>query len=169
MATLYGRSLVSFKVVELKDELTKRGLHLSGKKQDLVERLEQYILEHEIEDVDAVPRQDSNPGQSGRSSDEEIPPTVQIDTNLEENDIIKEYMMMRQSQFKSAIEEVKQHKAVEKPSAGQTDKKKEPFTGNIDSDDEDAPLKQKKSPKKQKDRHTSASESEGEISRSSQH
>jgi len=45
---------VSFKVVELKDELTKRGLVLSGKKTDLVDRLEAYILEHEIEDLDEV-------------------------------------------------------------------------------------------------------------------
>ena len=50
--TLHGRPLTSFTVIDLKAECAVRGLTKSGKKQDLVERLEQYILKHEISDID---------------------------------------------------------------------------------------------------------------------
>ena len=50
-ATLHGRPLTSFTVIDLKKECADRGLTKSGKKQNLVERLEQYILEHEIPDI----------------------------------------------------------------------------------------------------------------------
>ena len=128
MATLNGRPLKSLKVADLKEELAERGLAQSGKKQDLIERLEQYILEHEIEDIDETAGETSK-NSSNQEESGEIPPTVQIDTNLEENDIIKEYMMMRQSQFQSTMEEVKQVKAAVSPSSTATsvsDKKESP-------------------------------------------
>jgi len=52
VATLHGRPLTSFTVIDLKKECADRGLTKSGKKQNLVERLEQYILEHEIANID---------------------------------------------------------------------------------------------------------------------
>lgn len=36
------------KVVELKEECKKRGLPVSGKKADLVERLEEYVRDNEV-------------------------------------------------------------------------------------------------------------------------
>lgn len=36
------------KVAELKEELKKRGLPVSGKKADLAERLEAYVVENEV-------------------------------------------------------------------------------------------------------------------------
>ena len=47
MATINGKPLMSLRVVDLKDELEKRGLSKSGAKEALVQRLEEYILEHE--------------------------------------------------------------------------------------------------------------------------
>ena len=47
MATIHGKPLMSLRVVDLKDELEKRGLSKSGAKGALVQRLEEYILEHE--------------------------------------------------------------------------------------------------------------------------
>ena len=40
--------LAELKVVELKEECKKRGLAVSGKKAELVERLEEYIAENEV-------------------------------------------------------------------------------------------------------------------------
>ena len=51
VATLHGKPLTSFTVINLKEECASRGLTKSGKKQDLVERLEQYILEHESDNL----------------------------------------------------------------------------------------------------------------------
>ena len=95
MATIHGKPLMSLRVVDLKDELEKRGLSKSGAKGALVQRLEEYILEHEVEDRDDAP--------AGGDSAE--PPSVQIDTNLEDNPMIREYMMMRENQFKTAMVE----------------------------------------------------------------
>ena len=53
-ATLRGRPLTSFTVIDLKEECAVRGLTKSGKKQDLVKKLERYILEHEILGNDKV-------------------------------------------------------------------------------------------------------------------
>ena len=130
---------MSYRVVDLKEELEQRGLSKSGAKKDLVERLQLYILEHETEFDDDV-GEEAAEVQGGS-----IPPKVQIDTNLEENDIVREYMMMRQSQFKSAIEE-----------AGQ--QKEEPAVVVADEDEEDIPLSRgrKDSPKKRRGRGASA-------------
>ena len=95
MATLHGKPLMSYRVVDLRDELEKRGLSKTGAKPVLVQRLEDYILEHETEDVDDAPEEDSM----------EVPPSVQIEEDMEDNPMIREYMMMRENQFKSAMEE----------------------------------------------------------------
>ena len=55
MATIQGKPLMSLRVVDLMDELEKRGLSKSGAKGALVQRLEEYILEHEVEDRDDAP------------------------------------------------------------------------------------------------------------------
>ena len=94
MATLHGKPLMSYRVVDLRDELEKRGLSKSGSKPVLVQRLEDYILEHETEDVDDAPEDSSA-----------VPPSVQIEEDMEDNPMIREYMMMRENQFKSAMEE----------------------------------------------------------------
>ena len=44
MATLNGKPLTSYRVIDLKEELEKRGLSKLGAKKDLVQRLEEYIL-----------------------------------------------------------------------------------------------------------------------------
>ena len=50
MATIHGKPLMSLRVVDLKDELEKRGLSKSGAKGALAQRLEEYILKHEVEE-----------------------------------------------------------------------------------------------------------------------
>lgn len=46
----------AMKVVELKEECKKRGLAVSGKKADLVERLEAYSAENEVRSSIGVPQ-----------------------------------------------------------------------------------------------------------------
>ena len=132
---------MSYRVVDLKEELEKRGLSKAGAKKELVARLEEYILANEAESVE-------NSGESDGQNEEDKPPEVQIEANLEENDIIKEYMMMRQSQFQSAMEE----------------KSKEPAPESKNDDEEDAPLSKGKSPRKRRGRGASSSVSESEDS-----
>ena len=138
---------MSYRVVDLKEELEKRGLSKSGAKKDLVERLEGYILENEAEDKSDPP--------SPNEMEEDAAPSIQIDTNLEENDIVKEYMMMRQNQFKSALEE--SGKKAESPK----------IAGEANEDDEDAPLSRNKSPRKRgRGRNSSAASDSDESVKS---
>ncbi len=141
MATLNGKPLMSYRVVDLKEELEKRGLSKSGAKKDLAERLEQYILQNEVDEEEEDVEEDSD--NSGNVAGGSIPPSVQIDTNLEENDIVKEYMMMRQTQYQSAMEGVVQHKAVE--------------------DEEDIPLSRNRSPRKRARTGTTSDSDESGI------
>merc|ERR1739842_245259 len=149
MATLHGRPLTSFRVIDLKEECADRGLPQSGKKQDLVARLEQYILEHEIPDIDGFATGGGGPSNKSRNEDSSDIPGIEVDGVDEENDIIKEYMMMRQSQLKSAMEEAKQVKNASATSTAVSNKKEKavkskpekvkviPEVVDIDEDDED--------------------------------
>ena len=181
MATLHGRPLTSFRVIDLKEECADRGLPQSGKKQDLVERLEQYILEHEIPDIDEFATGGGGPSNKSRNEDSSDIPGIEVDGVDEENDIIKEYMMMRQSQLKSAMEEAKQVKNASATTATAVSDKKEkavksrpekvkviPETVDIDEDDEDTPLVRapKKTPKKRKEKTISESSVKGAGSQS---
>ena len=108
MATIDGKLLSSLRVVDLREELEKRGLDKNGLKKDLVKRLEEYMVQNKAEGSD----NDSEEPEVVEETkpEESVPPSVKIDTKLEENDIVKEYMMMRQSQFQSAIQEVEENK-----------------------------------------------------------
>ena len=88
----------------MKVELEKRGLSKSGAKKDLVDRLSKWMLANEpsaaaaAEDVGAESGSTSaQPGPLGS------PPNVSLAQNLCDNDIVQEYMRMRQSQFESAL------------------------------------------------------------------
>ena len=180
MATLHGRPLTSFRVIDLKEECADRGLPQSGKKQDLVERLEQYILEHEIPDIDEFSAGGGGPSNKGQNEDSSDIPAIEVDGVDEENDIIKEYMMMRQSQLKSAMEEAKQVKNASATATAVSDKKEKavkskpekvkviPEVVDIDEDDEDTPLVRapKKTPKKKKEKTISESSVKGAGSQS---
>ena len=182
MATLHGRPLTSFRVIDLKEECADRGLPQSGKKQDLVERLEQYILEHEIPDIDDHEFATGGGGPSNKRQNEDSSdiPGIEVDGVDEENDIIKEYMMMRQSQLKSAMEEAKQVKNASATSTAVSEKKEKavkskldkvkviPEVVDIDEDDEDTPLVRapKKTPKKRKEKTISESSVKGAGSQS---
>ena len=182
MATLHGRPLTSFRVIDLKEECADRGLPQSGKKQDLVERLEQYILEHEIPDIDDHEFATGGGGPSNKRQNEDSSdiPGIEVDGVDEENDIIKEYMMMRQSQLKSAMEEAKQVKNASATSTAVSERKEKavkskldkvkviPEVVDIDEDDEDTPLVRapKKTPKKRKEKTISESSVKGAGSQS---
>ena len=181
MATLHGRPLTSFRVIDLKEECADRGLPQSGKKQDLVERLEQYILEHEIPDIDEFATGGGGPSNKSRNEDSSDIPDIEVDGVDEENDIIKEYMAMRQSQLKSAMEEAKQVKNASATATAVSDKKEkavksrpekvkvmQPEVVDIDEDDEDIPLVRapKKTPKKRKEKTISESSFKGAGSQS---
>jgi len=125
MATLHGKPLMSLRVVDLKEELEKRGLSKAGAKKDLVARLEEYILEHEKEDADDSPESSSVP--------------------FEDNPMIREYMAMRESQLKLAMEEKAQAEtssaaSVETPDAPEDKSDGEPTNKTAAEDDEDEPL-----------------------------
>ena len=187
MATLHGRPLTSFRVIDLKEECADRGLPQSGKKSDLVERLEQYILEHEIPDIDEFATGGGGPSNKSRNEDSSDIPDIEVEGVDEENDIIKEYMAMRQSQLKSAMEEAKQVKNAsagaipaatatavsnkkEKPVKSRPEKVKviQPEVVDLDEDDEDIPLVRapKKTPKKRKEKTISESSFKGAGSQS---
>lgn len=112
MATLHGRDLMSFRVVDLKDELEKRGLSKSGAKKELAERLGKYLLEHEKNEEGSNDEESNESTEAGgQGAEGSVPPTMKIDTKLEENDIVREYMMLRESQYKSAVEEKEEEMA----------------------------------------------------------
>lgn len=96
MATIDGKPLNSLRVVDLKEELNKRGLSKSGAKKELVDRLSQYLTENG-EDGDAVVGEEAPVGS---------PPNVNLAQNLAENDMVQEYLRMRQTNYESTMSEV---------------------------------------------------------------
>lgn len=103
MATINGKPLGSLRVVDLKVELEKRGLPKSGTKKDLVERLENFILRCEDPPADGGSRSDEV--LHSRSNPVRSPPNVAISQNVSDNDIVREYLKMRQDQYANAMSE----------------------------------------------------------------
>jgi len=72
--------LYSLKVTELKAELKSRGLPISGPKADLIQRLENYMQEHE--DVEVVEEEEYNKAQEEANSKAKVVAQEKEDSNL---------------------------------------------------------------------------------------
>lgn len=115
---LDGRPLSSLRVVDLKEELEARGLSKSGAKKDLLQRLKTYL---DQQPPRSIPLAAANPSESESPSkispkEAEVPPALtspsrvsaadlppmKIDAQLSDNDFVKDYLALRQSQFQSA-------------------------------------------------------------------
>ncbi|XP_059080912.1 apoptotic chromatin condensation inducer in the nucleus-like [Tigriopus californicus] len=121
---LGGRLLSSLRVVDLREELVTRGLSKSGAKKDLVHRLKTY-LDQQSSPI-ATSTAESTPVEepSTESPKAEPPPAtpaappltsperpsaapgalpqMKINAQLSDNDFVKDYLALRQSQFQSA-------------------------------------------------------------------
>jgi len=79
--------LHSMKVTELKQELKSRGLPVSGAKAELIERLENYMQEHEgVEVVEEEETEDSVENVDEKASDEKVEEPVSNDISVNANE-----------------------------------------------------------------------------------
>ena len=103
--TINGKPLASLRVVDLKEELQKRGLPKSGNKTELIERLKGYLAKQQIQPQ----HQNANDlHQSGTGHDTGVgggaqPPNVSLAHGLTDNDFVKDYLKLREAQFASAL------------------------------------------------------------------
>ncbi|KAK9766964.1 Mitotic exit network component, variant 2 [Basidiobolus ranarum] len=85
MSTLDLTSLKKLKVADLKELLTKEGLSVAGKKEDLLARIsEHYKIKgsHEDEELpDLAPPENFDWNEAGLSNDADLPPELRGDTN----------------------------------------------------------------------------------------
>ena len=106
--TINGKPLSSLRVVDLKVELEKRGLPKSGNKNDLIERLSQYLLKQtQNQDMGApgnYPAQEQSLGSPGAQ-----PPNMSLSHGLTDNDFVRDYLKLRETQFASALSEQDAH------------------------------------------------------------
>ena len=105
--SINGKPLTSLRVVDLKVELEKRGLPKSGNKNDLIERLSNYLLKQ---------TQNQNVGlQENYSAQEPVvapgvqPPNMSLSHGLTDNDFVRDYLKLRESQFASALSDQETH------------------------------------------------------------
>ena len=97
MATIDGKPLASLRVIDLKAELEKRGLPKSGAKKDLIERLSKHLI------ATTAAAGSSEDHDQGAAQAMGSPPNVNLAQNLCDNDIVQDYLRMRQTQFESAL------------------------------------------------------------------
>ena len=106
--TINGKPLSSLRVVDLKVELEKRGLPKSGNKNDLIERLSQYLLKQtqnqEMGAPGNYPAQEQSLGSPGAQ-----PPNMSLSHGLTDNDFVRDYLKLRETQFASALSEQDAH------------------------------------------------------------
>merc|ERR1712212_499135 len=95
-ASIDGKPLSSLKVIDLREELIKRGLSKAGSKKDLVDRLSQFITD-KGEHAEAKVAEEAPVGS---------PPNVNLAQNLADNNTVQEHLRMRQTNYESTMSEV---------------------------------------------------------------
>ena len=128
--TINGKPLSSLRVVDLKVELEKRGLPKSGNKNDLIERLSHYLLKQtQNQDMGAsanYPAQEPSLGSPGAQ-----PPNMSLSHGLTDNDFVRDYLKLRETQFASALSEQDAH--LQSSRVEQANDQSVAFAGHIES------------------------------------
>ena len=128
--TINGKPLSSLRVVDLKVELEKRGLPKSGNKNDLIERLSQYLLKQtQSQDMGApgnYPAQEQSLGSPGAQ-----PPNMSLSHGLTDNDFVRDYLKLRETQFASALSEQDAH--LQSNMVGQVNDQNVALHGHVES------------------------------------
>ena len=93
-----GRDIDSLRVVDLKQELEKRGLPKSGTKKDLLARLKKWL--HQQSEAGVEEAAPEAPVTSPKSL-----PNVTIADGLQQNDFVQEYLALREQEFNNATVE----------------------------------------------------------------
>ena len=121
--TINGKPLSALRVVDLKVELEKRGLPKSGNKTDLIERLTQYFVKQ-------AQTQNEDCGIAYQPATKEDmatgvqPPNMSLSHGLTDNDFVRDYLKLRETQFASALSDQDAHlqtrRMQEQPISGNT-------------------------------------------------
>merc|ERR1712223_464140 len=97
----------------LKVELEKRGLPKSGNKNDLIERLSHYLMKQtqnqNMGHQESYPAQEQVMRSPGMGSPGAQPPNMSLSHGLADNDFVRDYLKMRETQFASAISDQDAH------------------------------------------------------------
>ena len=111
--SINGKPLSSLRVVDLKVELEKRGLPKSGNKNDLIERLSHYLMKHtqnqNMGHQESYPAHEQTMRSPGMGSPGAQPPNMSLSHGLADNDFVRDYLKMRETQFASAISDQDAH------------------------------------------------------------
>jgi len=107
--TINGKPLGGLRVVDLKVELEKRGLPKSGNKTDLIERLTQHLV-RQTQSQNEGPVVDNPPDGEDMAAGVQ-PPGMSLSHGLADNDFVRDYLKMRETQFASALSDQDAHLA----------------------------------------------------------
>ena len=109
--TINGKPLNTLRVVDLKVELEKRGLPKSGNKNDLVGRLTQYFIRQQgqpqAQNETATYPQGTTIRQDMAGGVQ--PPNMSLSHGLTDNDFVRDYLKLRETQFASALSDQDAH------------------------------------------------------------
>ena len=104
--TINGKPLSALRVVDLKVELEKRGLPKSGNKTDLIERLSHYLIRQAQNQNDFTGGSPSEGKDVGPGAQ---PPNMSLSHGLTDNDFVRDYLKLRETQFASALSDQDAH------------------------------------------------------------
>lgn len=126
--TINGKPLSALRVVDLKVELEKRGLPKSGNKTDLIERLSHYLIkqaqnQNEFTGDSQSEGKDVGPGAQ--------PPNMSLSHGLTDNDFVRDYLKLRETQFASALSDQDAH--LQSTKTEETDVMDQQIPGNVKS------------------------------------
>ena len=123
--TINGKPLSALRVVDLKVELEKRGLPKSGNKNDLIERLTHYFIRQAQTQNDFTgdcqSAEDVGPGAQ--------PPNMSLSHGLTDNDFVRDYLKLRETQFASALSDQDAH--LQSTRTEETDVLGQQIAGNV--------------------------------------
>ena len=123
--TINGKPLNALRVVDLKVELEKRGLPKSGNKNDLIERLSHYLV-RQAQNKNDFPGDCQTVGQDVGPGAQ--PPNMSLSHGLTDNDFVRDYLKLRETQFASALSDQDAH--LQSRKTEDPDVKEPPIPGN---------------------------------------
>ena len=124
--TINGKPLSALRVVDLKVELEKRGLPKSGNKNDLIERLTHYLIRQAQTQNDFTGDCQSAGKDVGPGAQ---PPNMSLSHGLTDNDFVRDYLKLRETQFASALSDQDAH--LQSTRTEETDVLGQQIAGNV--------------------------------------